>query len=128
MVSVWFAGQLPVTDATLVCLAHGPLRPLGSVALQFGASEALRHWGWMLLICRALLRIRAGAGAGSKDVGVDPDWDLKTGTYKKAGTSFNPSEEDVAKFRRQHGMRDPLEVERLLKERRAAKAGASRTE
>ncbi|KAA0148980.1 hypothetical protein FNF27_03759 [Cafeteria roenbergensis] len=75
-------------------------------------------------------QIQRGAflNSGSKDVGVDPDWDLKTGTYKKAGTSFNPSEEDVAKFRRQHGMRDPLEVERLLKERRAAKAGASRTE
>ena len=56
--------------------------------------------------------------AGSKDVGADPDWDHSTGTYLGGRSSFNPSEEEVAKFRKQHGMRDPLEVERLLEERR----------
>lgn len=56
--------------------------------------------------------------AGSKDVGIDPNWDHATGTYKTAGTAFAPSDQDIAQFRKQHGMRDPLEIEAELKRRR----------
>jgi hypothetical protein len=43
---------------------------------------------------------------------------------------FSPSEKDVATFRRQHGMRDPLEIEAELKRRRklAAREADDRTD
>jgi hypothetical protein len=55
---------------------------------------------------------------GSKDVGADPDWDLKTGTWKGgkgAEARFDPSPEDLAAARR--ALEARLRAEGLLKEK-----------
>ncbi len=39
--------------------------------------------------------------SGSRDVGADPDWDMKTGTYSGSSVQrFKPSPEQVAEHRR----------------------------